>query len=159
MSEVKDEIAEILEQIRKENGGVLRPDDVVSYAKKHKKSALGARFTWNVQDAAYQHWLWQARKVIAACRTSIITETVVVSAVAYVQDPDKKKESDQGYTSVHELRDDEDRARRYLAKEFTRIGGSIARLRETAELIGMEKPVAQFERQIGLFRAQVEGHA
>lgn len=44
--------------------GVVFPRDVVEYARKDKQSALHAEFNWNVREAAYQHWLDTARRLI-----------------------------------------------------------------------------------------------
>lgn len=52
-----------LELIRKNNNGVLRPADVVEYAR-NPKTALHERFEWNNAKAADAYRLWQARELI-----------------------------------------------------------------------------------------------
>jgi len=54
---------EELEQIRKDNGGVLRPRDVVAFAK-DPDTALNGRFEWDDGLAAERFRLWQARELI-----------------------------------------------------------------------------------------------
>lgn len=57
-------IQQELDSIAHANGGVLRCEDVVKYAQKHKTSALHSQFTWDVKKAAWEHWLWEARHII-----------------------------------------------------------------------------------------------
>lgn len=48
-----------------DDDGVIFPDQVVDWARGHPKSALHAQFQWDVARAAREHWLWQARQLIA----------------------------------------------------------------------------------------------
>lgn len=57
-----------LEQICTQAGGVLRPEDVVVFAK-NPRTALHSWFTWDDTAAAREHRLWQARQVIRVCVT------------------------------------------------------------------------------------------
>jgi hypothetical protein len=59
-----DPIKKELDEVKKCNGGVLRPSDVVEFAKKNKASELNKKFNWDVAEAAQEHWLWQARRII-----------------------------------------------------------------------------------------------
>jgi hypothetical protein len=59
----KELIKAELDRIAKENDGLLRPEDVVAFAK-NKKTALHQCFNWNDTEAAHQYRLWQAREVI-----------------------------------------------------------------------------------------------
>lgn len=54
-----------LERIRAANGGVLRPRDVVAFAR-NKKTALHGRFCWDNRLAGERYRLEQARDVIRA---------------------------------------------------------------------------------------------
>jgi len=54
-----------LEIVRRKAGGVLRPRDVVQYAKS-PKTALHALFTWDDDEAATQWRLEEARRIIRA---------------------------------------------------------------------------------------------
>ena len=51
--------------------GIIHARTVVEWARKNRGSALHRKFEWNVQKAAYQHWLWQARQLIAV---HVVTE-------------------------------------------------------------------------------------
>ena len=57
-----------LQQIQAANGGVLRPEAVVEFAR-DPATALHRRFTWDDNEAAHQYRLWQAREVIRVCVT------------------------------------------------------------------------------------------
>ena len=56
-------VREELERIRKQNGGLLRPEDVLQAAKP-KSSPLHGRFDWNDGTAAHNWRLEQARHII-----------------------------------------------------------------------------------------------
>lgn len=70
-----------LEEIRKNNGGVLKAADVVEYAR-NPDTALHRRFTWDDDKAAHEYRLWQARELIRVVvkmhpQTNKITRTYV----------------------------------------------------------------------------------
>jgi hypothetical protein len=44
---------------------LLLAEDVVSWARKHKSSALHGQFEWDQRRAAHAHWLDTARRLIA----------------------------------------------------------------------------------------------
>jgi len=58
-----DLIKQELEALAEANNGILRPENVVEFAK-NPKTALHSRFEWNDTEAAKQYRLWQARQVI-----------------------------------------------------------------------------------------------
>lgn len=60
---LKDKIREELEVIRQSNGGLLRQEDVVAFARS-ADTALHSQFTWDDGEAAEQFRLIQAAKVI-----------------------------------------------------------------------------------------------
>ena len=49
----------------KDKDGLIYPRVVVDWAKDHPDSELHSRFNWNVEEAAYERWLWQARTLIS----------------------------------------------------------------------------------------------
>jgi hypothetical protein len=57
-----------LQRIQRANGGLLRPEDVVSEARA-KISPLHPMFEWKDSAAAHEYRLWQARQLI---RVSVI---------------------------------------------------------------------------------------
>ena len=52
-----------LEIIRGQNGGILRPADIVAYAR-DENTALHSRFEWDDDAAAVQYRLEQARRIV-----------------------------------------------------------------------------------------------
>lgn len=66
-------IREELDAIRKKNGGLLRPEDVVKAAK-NPRSPLHARFNWDDTSAAHAWRLEQARHLIRVFVTVMKTK-------------------------------------------------------------------------------------
>lgn len=57
--------AELLAIQRASRDKMLHAEHVVSWAKKHPRSALHRQFEWNNSKAASEYRLWQARRLIA----------------------------------------------------------------------------------------------
>lgn len=57
----------------------LHAEDVVEYAKSHKRSALHAEFPWDVERAAYEHWLNVARRLITVHVIDVHREPELIS--------------------------------------------------------------------------------
>lgn len=95
-----------LEEIRQANNGLLLPMDVVERAKS-PNSALHHCFTWDDNEAAHQHRLWQARQVIRA-RVRIIPrpEGDAVKVRAYVS-LTTNRSNGGGYVATSEVLDDD----------------------------------------------------
>lgn len=62
-----------------DDDGRIWANDVVEWAQENPESELHRRFQWDVQKAAYQHWLHTARHLIAVFITSEAGERRVVS--------------------------------------------------------------------------------
>lgn len=131
----REAIRERLTEICKANGGVLTPEAVVEDAKS-KASPLHGQFQWNVKQAAYQHWLDQARSLIRSVRV-VLTEDWI-RAPAYVRDPHAERDV-QGYVTTLSLRSDEDAARAVVVAEFSRAAAAIRRAREVAKALDLEE--------------------
>ena len=128
-----------LRQIEQKAGGVLRADDVLKDAKK-PTSPLHDYFDWD-DDVAAQKWrVEQARRLIRSVRVVIQSDTVRLSSIAYVQDPDSAK-GDQGYTSTASLRSEPDRAMRALMAEAARADAAMRRAHEVAYSLGLSDKV------------------
>lgn len=61
-------IRQALEDVQQQNGGLLRPEDVVKAAE-DKESILHNRFTWDNTEAGKKYRLWEARQLITAVVT------------------------------------------------------------------------------------------
>ena len=86
MTERRELIRAELEQICQSHGGVLRPEDVVAFAR-NKRTALHLEFEWDDAKASAEHRLWQAR-------------TVIRVAVTVLPSPHADQEPVRAYVSV-----------------------------------------------------------
>lgn len=86
MTERRELIRAELEQICQSHGGVLRPEDVVAFAR-NKRTALHSEFEWDDEKASTEYRLWQAR-------------TVIRVAVTVLPSPHADQEPVRAYVSV-----------------------------------------------------------
>jgi len=105
MSKKKDAIKIELEKIRKRNKGILRAEDVVSFAQ-NPDTALHSRFTWDDTEAARQYRIWQAREIIRV-EVTILPHTQK-SYSAYVSLKSDRKNEGGGYRSTIDVLSDEE---------------------------------------------------
>jgi hypothetical protein len=123
-----------LEQIRRGNGGVLRPSDVVAFAK-NKKTALHSYFEWDDSKAAAAHRLEQARELIRVVVTVLPNTQEKVNVYASL--PNDRKSKDGGYRAVVDILDDEDLTAQLLdsaARDLDAFRTKYARLRKVASM-------------------------
>jgi hypothetical protein len=74
-----ERLREELEAVRQASAdGLLRPAEVVEFARTHKRSALHKQFIWDDTQAAHEYRLWQARQIIR------ITVTIEDGSPRYV---------------------------------------------------------------------------
>ena len=151
----REAIRERLEAIAKANRGVLTPEAVVEDAKA-KDSPLHAQFTWNTKQAAYQHWIDQARLLIRTVRVVVTEERI--SAPAWVRDPNAEHDA-QGYVSTVSLRSDADSARVVVVAEFARAAAAIRRAREVAKALDLEEVMDDLIVRIEYTRTSVSQQA
>jgi hypothetical protein len=138
-----------LESLAASNKGVLTPAAVVEDAK-NATSPLHAYFTWDTAQAAYQHWIEQARTLIRSVRVEIKTETKTISVIAFVRDPNAGSE-EQGYVPMSALQSDRELARAALINEFGRVGDMLRRARELAAALDAQEDVEDLlDRVTGL---------
>ena len=62
-SKSKPSVAQELDAIGRKHNGVLRPEDIVEFAR-DPKTALHSRFQWDDTEAAHQFRLEQARRIV-----------------------------------------------------------------------------------------------
>lgn len=109
----KQSIKNELEQIRLANGGLIRPADVVDYARTHKKSALHSEFDWNNKSAAEKYRIVQARRMI---QVHITVEPRTQQKVrAFVSLPQDRATSGGGYRDVDDVLSDEEMRQQLLS--------------------------------------------
>jgi hypothetical protein len=138
-AETRDAIRQRLAELEAANSGSLTADAVVADARK-EDSPLHAYFNWDVEQAAYQHWLDQARALITSVRVEMKSEGVTVRSVCYVRDP-RAPSDQQGYISVERLRAHKDLARDALVSEFGRVADMLRRARELAAALDVKEEV------------------
>jgi hypothetical protein len=124
---VRDE----LDALAAQHDDRLTPELVVETARRHPGSALHQCFTWDVQTAAYERWLDQARELIRRVRVEIRTEERTYTVSAYLRDPSVEP-SEQGYVSIRVLQREPEHARLAILHEFAMAESYLKRARDLA---------------------------
>jgi hypothetical protein len=150
-------IKQRLEQIAALGGGILRPSDVVEDARR-EDSPLHQLFNWDVEEAAYEHWMATARKIIASVKVNITTETIVLRAPAYVRDPSLHGR-DQGYRETVSLRTDTDMAMDVLSSEVQNVISALRRARNVAAALEMEDQIDRLMEEFLEMRMKLKNAA
>ena len=135
-----------LQELAKKHRGRLTPELVVDAAK-DKSSPLHGYFDWNVKEAAYKHWLYQARKLIMSVRVEVTTTQFRVKAPAYVRDPSIPGGT-QGFASLARLRSDDDLARDAVVMEFSRAAAALARAKAVAVALGLADEIEELRGRV-----------
>jgi len=108
-------VVESLDEIRRTNGGLLRPLHVVSAAKS-AKHPLHGHFCWDDGKAAHRYRLLQARWLIKVSVTILEPDTKPVPVfVSLVQD---RKQQDGGYRALVDVMSDADLRAKLLSQAF-----------------------------------------
>jgi hypothetical protein len=102
-------IQERLEKIAAAHSGRLTPEAVIEDAR-DPDSPLHHEFNWDLEQAAYQHWVYTARRLISSVEIQITVHELTLAVPAWVHDPDRAGQ--QGYIAVDVLRTDRERALR-----------------------------------------------
>lgn len=139
----REEIQQELEQIRKENEGILKADLVVEYAS-DPNSAMHSWFTWDDTEAAEQWRLHEARMLIRINVTSVENEDESLPMRVYVSmEDDRYNRQGGGYRSMEEVLTDVQLRDSLLAqatREFDRWQAKYEHLIELSEVFkAMEK--------------------
>lgn len=120
-----------LELIRNKNGGILRPEDVVKFAKS-PKTALHKRFTWDDGKAAHEYRLWQARELI---RVSVnILPQSNKPFRAYVSLASDRKTPGGGYRLLADVMSDEELRSKLLEQAIKDMRGFQKKYKDLKEL-------------------------
>lgn len=112
-------------------GGVLKPEDVVAFAR-DKQTALHSCFTWDDTEAAHQYRLVQARQII---RVFVVVEPGAPRNVrAFVSlTPDRKKEGG-GYRPLVSVMSDGELYQQLLQDALRELSAMQQRYRRIKEL-------------------------
>lgn len=145
-----------LRRMSRENGGRVTAQQVFDAAQADKDSPLRHIFEWDKNKAFAAHNLDRARRFIASVKVNITTETKVVTAVAYVRDPERESD-EQGYVSVDRVKTEDDLQREVLLREFDRIASLLKRARNLADYFDATEQVDALSDKLNLIRSHFEG--
>lgn len=132
-----------LESLRNQNGGILKPDVVVEFAK-DPSTALHSRFTWDDNKAAYEYRLWQAREIIRVEVTVI--ESTNEPIRAYVSLQEDRVRPGGGYRSMVDVMTDDQRRESLISQalsELNRVREKYKTLKELAPVYAAMDAVAK----------------
>lgn len=133
-----------LEHLRTTHGGLLKPEDVVEFAK-DPKTALHSKFEWDDTEAAREYRLVQARTIIQLSVT-IISETVDPIRL-YVSLPSDRV-TGGGYRSIHEVVNDESRRQEMLRDALERLQAMKRKYAQLQALLPVWNAIEQAEREL-----------
>lgn len=131
-----DAVAEELEFIRNQHGGVLRPEDVVAFAR-NERTQLHSHFEWDDTEAAQQYRLWQARKVIRLRVTVVDNLGSDRPLPMYVSLSTDRQKPGGGYRPFVDVMSNEDTR----AELFRQALGEFKRVRQRYQELKELKPV------------------
>ena len=130
-----------LRGIAEKHGGVLKAEDVVSFASK-PSTALHDKFQWDDTEAAREYRLWQARELIAVA--VIVSPSTGKSYRAFVSMVDDRQEDGGGYRSLVSVLSNSQLRGRLLEQalaDFERWKEKYQDLRELAPIFAARKNV------------------
>jgi len=148
------ELEQVLEEIRDQNGGTLTPEAVWKAARE-PDHPLHTEFTWDVEKAAENWWTEQARRIIRRVQIVETVSSVEVRAPKYVRDP-RLPPGEQGYAPTVTIRTDEDAAKKVLFDELDRVDSALKRARAVASVLGLGEELEALTVRIGVFRQTAE---
>jgi hypothetical protein len=134
-------ISDELDLIAKRNNGILRPKDVVEYAR-NAKTALHSKFTWDDTKAAEEYRLWQAREVIRVTVIELPGNSDPIRA--FVSLTDDRQNDDGGYRYLVDILADPTRRNQLLREameDFRRWKNKYDRLAELEPIFKAAKKV------------------
>ena len=134
------EIKAELERIAGEHGGTITAELVLDAARSKKSVLHDAGFEWNDGKAAEAHRLGQARTLLIICRLEVTRETRTFTIPKFTRDPLVRSDT-QGYVEMEVARNDEDRAKLIVRREFTAAYAHLARARNVAQYLGLEDEI------------------
>ena len=134
MTEHRELIRDELEQIRQKHGGLLKPEDVVAFAR-NKRTALHQEFEWDDERASAEYRLEQARKVIRVAVTILPSPHSDQEPVrAYVSVASDRAQPGGGYRAFADVMTDDAMRAERLARPSGGVGstsGSASWLRSS----------------------------
>ena len=152
MNEHRLTVTSELEQIRQKHGGLLKPEDVVAFAR-NKRTALHSEFEWDDAKASAEFRLEQARRVIRVSVTVLPSPHSDQEPVrAYVSVASDRAQPGGGYRSFADVMTDDDMRAELVNEalgEAKRWRRKYERLRELAPIFrAIDKVEAKQEQAV-----------
>jgi hypothetical protein len=119
-----------------DKSGHIEPGRLVEVARE-PDNILHDEFEWDVQKAAEEQWIDQARRLIRMVRIEITVEHREVRAVGYVVDPDRPPKSHR-YVDISIAARNRDQAHQIILDEMSRITAAVRRAQAIAAVLGLE---------------------
>jgi hypothetical protein len=145
----KEDILAELAQLREQHG-TLRAEDVLEFAK-DENTALHAEFEWDDTEAARQHRLAQARKIIRINVQVIPTARGDVTVPVYVSLSSDRIQPGGGYRRLEDVMNDSKLRNEFLAQalaEFERVRRKYQNLQELSPIFAaIERVTLQHAQQ------------
>jgi hypothetical protein len=135
----RDQYLAELREISSQNGGMLRPPDVIEFAK-NPKTALHGCFTWDDTEAAHAWRLQQARQVIRVAVTVLPGEDPLKYR-AFVSLKDDRY-NDQGYRAMVDVMSDGHLRTTVLAEAMMEMQTFMSKYEGLKELAGVFEAMA-----------------
>lgn len=137
--------------------GRLTPEQVVDAAE-DEGSALHQFFEWDDSEAARQHRLHQARRLIRSVEVVLRVSRKTVSCIAYIRDPSVDGR-EQGYRATREVAKDDNDSHEALAYAFSAAAAHLRRARDLAKVFRKEREFADLLESLDLLRSSLSGPA
>lgn len=116
--------------------GHIEPGHLVEVAR-DPDNPLHNEFEWDIEAAAEQQWIDQARRLIRQVRVEITVEHREIRAVGFVVDPDRPPRS-QRYVDISIAARNRDQAHQIILDEMSRITAAVRRAQSIAVVLGLE---------------------
>ena len=145
-------------QVLESKNGILKPEDVVEFAR-NKNTALHDRFTWDNTEAAHLWRLHEARNIIRC--VAIYSEPRQEYVRAFVSLVPDRADDGGGYRAIGKVMSDEEMRKQLLAdalREFETFKSKYYGLKELAHVFEEMDKVAAKKKKTALSRAEIPAH-
>lgn len=137
-----------------ESKGRLTPDNVIEEAR-DPKSPLHGEFTWDLKAAAMMTWRSQARALISHFEISVVVHRKEYRIQEFVEAPGKPGK-EQGYVAFTRLKEKKELAREFFDRELSLAASYVAKTRDYARVLGLEKRVEKVVKEITSLRTEAQ---
>lgn len=149
----QEEIEQIINAIADQQGGKIDPRKLANDAR-DPQHPLHSMFPWDDKEAADEHRVNIARRIIRSVTVRIRVEHVRIDTSAFIRDPELPPKT-PGYVRASTLASDKDMAHEALTAEFQRAKSALQRARGYAILFGMTDKIDQFVEALEALSGEV----